>query len=77
MDTHFIRQACRRFKRFLCVFLHKIRRKERNENMENIIFGIMVVIALGAGVFTCIYEIGGSRKTTSETENKDTEKGTN
>lgn len=29
---------------------------------ENIIFGIMVIIAVGAGIFTCIYEVGGSRK---------------
>lgn len=30
--------------------------------IENLIFGIMLVIALGAGVFTCIYEVGGSSK---------------
>jgi hypothetical protein len=47
------------------------------KNMENIIFGIMVVIALGAGVFTCIYEVGGSQKTNPENQNNDTEKGTN
>lgn len=45
--------------------------------MENIIFGIMVIIALGAGVFTCIYEVGGNRKTNTENQNNDTEKGTN
>ena len=45
--------------------------------MENIIFGIMVVIALGAGVFTCIYEVGGSRKSNLENQNNDTEKGKN
>ena len=28
--------------------------------MQNIIFGIMVLIAVGAGVVTCIYEAGGS-----------------
>lgn len=28
--------------------------------MENIIFGIMVLIAVGAGIVTCIYEVGGS-----------------
>lgn len=27
--------------------------------LENIIFGLMVVAALGAAVFTCIYEMGG------------------
>ncbi len=41
---------------------------------ENIIFALMVVIALGAGIITCIYEVGGSsRKTESnqqETEQK-------
>lgn len=42
--------------------------------MENIIFGIMVVIALGAGVFTCIYEVGGSKKTNTEAIAGDTEK---
>lgn len=47
------------------------------ENMENIIFGIMVVIALGAGVFTCIYEVGGSQKANVEAKNSDAEKGTN
>lgn len=26
---------------------------------ENIIFGILIVAALGAAVFTCIYEAGG------------------
>lgn len=45
--------------------------------MENIIFGIMVVIALGAGVFTCIYEVGGSQKADTESKNSDTEKGIN
>lgn len=45
--------------------------------MENIIFGIMVVIALGAGVFTCIYEVGGTSKTNKENQNEDTEKGKN
>lgn len=45
--------------------------------MENIIFGIMVAIALGAGVFTCIYEVGGSRKTNTKNQNDDTEKGKN
>lgn len=45
--------------------------------MENIIFGIMVVIALGAGVFTCIYEVGGSQKTNTEQTGNDTEKGSN
>ena len=43
--------------------------------MENIIFGIMIVIALGAGVFTCIYEIGGSQKKHTEIKNNDSEKG--
>lgn len=45
--------------------------------MENIIFGIMVVIALGAGVFTCIYEVGGSKKTGTKVTADDTEKGSN
>lgn len=36
--------------------------------MENIIFGIMVLIALGAGVFTCIYEVGGSKTTNTKKE---------
>lgn len=30
--------------------------------LENFIFGIMLVIALGAGVFTFIYETCGSTK---------------
>ncbi len=30
--------------------------------MENIIFGIMVLIAVGAGIVTCIYEVGGSSR---------------
>lgn len=34
--------------------------------IENLIFGIMLVIALGAGVFTCIYEAGGSTKPASK-----------
>jgi hypothetical protein len=33
--------------------------------IENIIFGIMVIVALGAGVFTCIYEAGGTSKSDS------------
>ncbi|MDE7183745.1 MAG: hypothetical protein K2O40_04530 [Lachnospiraceae bacterium] len=41
---------------------------------QNIIFGIMVVIAVGAGIFTCIYEVGGSlrssSKESSQTEHK-------
>jgi hypothetical protein len=33
--------------------------------MENLIFVIMVVIMLGAGVFTCLYEsgVGANHKT--------------
>lgn len=31
--------------------------------MENFIFGIMVLIAVGAGIVTCIYEVGGSSHT--------------
>ena len=34
--------------------------------IENIIFSIMVVIAVGAGIFTCIYEVGGSSNASSE-----------
>ncbi|MBO5145343.1 MAG: hypothetical protein J6C19_07385 [Lachnospiraceae bacterium] len=46
---------------------------------ENIIFGIMVVIAIGAGIFTCIYEVGGSSSKTKkeQTEPNQTEKGSN
>lgn len=33
---------------------------------QNIIFSIMVVIAVGAGIFTCIYEVGGSSHSSSE-----------
>lgn len=65
------------FERF---FLHKQRCdyfQKMEENMENIIFGIMVVIALGAGVFTCIYEIGGKPKKNTEHQKNDIEKGTN
>jgi len=32
---------------------------------QNIIFGIMVVIAVGAGIFTCIYEVGGTSRPSS------------
>lgn len=46
---------------------------------ENIIFGIMVAIAIGAGIFTCIYEVGGSSAKTDrkQAETKQTEKGSN
>ncbi len=30
--------------------------------MQNIIFGLMVLIAVGAGVVTCIYEVGGLKR---------------
>lgn len=33
---------------------------------QNIIFGIMVVIAVGAGIFTCVYEAGGSSRSSSK-----------
>lgn len=33
--------------------------------MENIIFGLMVVIIISAGLLTCIYEAGGSARTTT------------
>lgn len=39
---------------------------------QNIIFSIMVVIAVGAGIFTCIYEAGGSSNS-SGGENTQTE----
>lgn len=47
--------------------------------MENLIFGLMVVIMISAGLLTCIYEAGGSAKTTAdehlntETNNKQDE----
>lgn len=46
---------------------------------ENIIFGIMVVIAIGAGIFTCIYEVGGSSAKTGkeQTETNQEKKGSN
>lgn len=62
------------------VSLHKQRNdnaQKMEETMENIIFGIMVVIALGAGVFTCIYEIGGRPKKNIDQQKNDTEKGKN
>lgn len=40
--------------------------------MENIIFGLMVLIAVGAGIITCIYEVGGSSRA-SASEQSDTE----
>ena len=33
---------------------------------QSIIFGLMVVIAVGAGIFTCIYEAGGSSHSSVE-----------
>ena len=41
--------------------------------LENIILGLMVVAALGAAVFTCIYEMGGFTRSSEKgqkTENK-------
>lgn len=40
--------------------------------IENIIFALMVVAALGAAVFTCIYETGGFTRN-SDKENKTTQ----
>lgn len=44
---------------------------------QNIIFSIMVVIAVGAGIITCIYEVGGSSNAScedpSQTEHKNTQ----
>lgn len=53
--------------------------KWRTIMFENIIFGIMVIIAIGAGIFTCIYEVGGSSSKTKkgQTEPNQTEKGSN
>lgn len=62
---------------FLCIIREIISLKNGGKNMENIIFGIMVVIALGAGIFTCIYEIGGSPKTDTKHQKNDSEKGKN
>lgn len=47
--------------------------------LENIIFGLMVVAALGAAVFTCIYETGGLKRSSdkeqpaSQTDNNKSE----
>lgn len=44
--------------------------------LENIIFGLMVVAALSAAVFTCVYEMGGFKHSSdkeqpiSQTDNK-------
>jgi hypothetical protein len=34
--------------------------------MENIIFGIMVVLMIGAGIFTFIYETGGKSENNND-----------
>ncbi len=34
--------------------------------LENIIFGLMVIAALGAAVFTCIYETGGFKRSSDK-----------
>lgn len=53
---------------FCCLYSkilkNRIAQKEAMEVfiMENIIFGIMVLIAVGAGIVTCIYEVGGSSR---------------
>ena len=44
---------------------------------QNIIFGLMVVIAVGAGIFTCIYETGGSSHSSVEKTSKTKPKKTN
>lgn len=57
---------------FVCHFLEngQIRRILEVFIMENIIFGLMVVIVAGAGLLTCIYEAGGSvHKTVDELSN--------
>lgn len=36
--------------------------------VQNIIFGIMMVIAVGAGVVTAVYEFGGSGKKNTDGE---------
>lgn len=57
---------------FACYFLEngQIRRTLEVFIMENIIFGLMVVIVAGAGLLTCIYEAGGSvHKTADELSN--------
>ena len=51
--------------------------------VEKIVFAVMMIIAVGAGVMGCIYEIGGRRKANAEnkslegeaaSEGKETEK---
>ncbi len=37
---------------------------------QNIIFSIMVVIAVGAGIFACIYEAGGSSNSSGGEDRK-------
>lgn len=46
--------------------------------LENIIFGLMVVAALSAAVFTCIYETGGFKRSSDKEQpssRTDTKKG--
>lgn len=52
--------------RFLSVFFARFYIYGGFIMIENIIFSIMVVIAVGAGIFTCIYEVGGSSNASSE-----------
>ncbi|MDE7272539.1 MAG: hypothetical protein K2N95_05675 [Lachnospiraceae bacterium] len=42
--------------------------------MENIIFGILVLIVVGAGVFTCIYEVGESFNAREESNTEQIDK---
>lgn len=41
--------------------------------VEKIVFAVMMIIAAGAGVMGCIYEIGGRRKANAESKSPEGE----
>lgn len=41
--------------------------------VEKVVFAVMIIIAAGAGVMGCIYEIGGRRKANAESKSPEGE----
>lgn len=41
--------------------------------VEKVVFAVMMIIAAGAGIMGCIYEIGGRRKANAESKSRSLE----
>ena len=48
--------------------VHNRKNEEKDDMVEKVVFAVMMIVAAGAGIMGCIYEIGGRRKANAESK---------